>query len=171
MPKLIKLAFIGFFIFVLYIFYVGLNKKTEYNTKGIIGNKISNVNLQNFNGINFFNEEIFEKNNFTLVNVWASWCGPCRIEHPILMKLEKETNLNLVGINYKDKKEKAEFFLKSFGNPYDILTIDKVGKQSVNFGVYGVPESILINKDMLILKKYLGPLTMESYKEIKNIIN
>ena len=58
MPKLIKLAFTGFFIFVLYIFYVGLNKKTEYNTKGLIGNKISNVNLQNFNGINFFNEEI-----------------------------------------------------------------------------------------------------------------
>tara|TARA_Y100000817_G_C16674792_1_gene463186 strand:+ start:203 stop:718 length:516 start_codon:yes stop_codon:yes gene_type:complete len=171
MPKLIKLAFTGFFIFIVCIFYVGLNKKTEYNTKGLIGNKISNVNLQNFNGINFFNEEMFEKNNFTLVNVWASWCGPCKIEHPILMKLEKEANLNLVGINYKDKKEKAELFLKSFGNPYDILTIDKVGKQSVNFGVYGVPESILINKEMLVLKKYLGPLTMESYQEIKNIID
>mgnify|MGYP001340348605 FL=1 len=77
----------------------------------------------------------------------------------------------LLGVNFKDKKKQAEFFLKDLGNPYDFLTKDEQGKNSVKFGIYGIPESILINKDLTILKKFVGPLSTNDLNLIKNIVN
>ena len=76
-----------------------------------------------------------------------------------LSKLSKEKNLKLLGVNFKDKKKQADTFLNDLGNPYDFLAKDEQGKNSVNFGIYGIPESILINKDLIILKKFVGPLS------------
>ena len=113
----------------------------------------------------------FKKNNFTLINFWASWCSPCRVEHPILMSLSKSKKLKLVGINYKDKKNNAKKFLKELGNPYNLVAKDEIGKKSVNFGIYGIPESILVNKEMIVIKKFIGPLNTQDYNEILKIIN
>ena len=150
---------------------MGLNKDTNYNTNFLTGKKISNISLEYFDENKFYEEDDLKKNNYTLINFWASWCSPCRQEHPLLVQLSKEKNLKLLGINFKDKKKQAETFLNNLGNPYDFLTKDELGKSSVNFGVYGIPESILVNKDLLILKKFVGPLSFEDMKSIKVIIN
>ena len=105
-----------------------------------------------------------------VLNFWASWCAPCRIEHPILMKLSQKKNLMLLGINFKDKELQAKTFLSELGNPYDLLAKDKNGKHSVKFGIYGIPESILINKELLIIQKFVGPLSVDDYNNIIKII-
>ena len=153
------------------VFFIGLNKETNYNTHSLVGKKISNMNLLYFNSNKFYKEDSLKKNNYTLINFWASWCGPCRDEHPILIKLSKEKNLNLFGINFKDKKRQADKFLYDLGNPYDFIAKDEQGKNSVNFGIYGIPESILVNNDLIILKKFVGPLSTEDYDSIVEIIN
>ena len=171
MQKIIKITILGIFFFIIGVFFISLNKNTDYSTESLIGKKIPKVSLEYFNENKFYREEDFKKNNYTLINFWASWCAPCREEHPLLIELSKEKNLKLLGVNFKDKKEHARTFLQDLGNPYDFLARDNLGKQSVSFGIYGIPESILINKDLLILKKFVGPLSFEDMKSIKVIIN
>ena len=169
--RFISLSIILFIIFVIGVFFVGLNRNSTYDTKGLIGKKITNIQLNHFNDKVKITENDFQENNFTLVNFWASWCAPCRDEHSFLLKLKNEKNLNILGVNFKDKKNNAIKFLDDLGNPYDILTSDEFGRQSVNFGIYGIPESILIDKDLIIIKKYIGPISNKDYKEIKKIVS
>ena len=158
-------------LFVIGVFIIGLSKDTNYNTSSLVGKKISGINLKYFDDDKFYKEDDLKKNNYTLINFWASWCAPCRDEHPLLIQLSKEKNLKLLGVNFKDKKKHADSFLKNLGNPYDFLTKDEQGKNSVNFGVYGIPESILVSKDLTILKKFVGPLSIEDLNLIVKIIN
>lgn len=94
----------------------------------------------------------------TLLNVWASWCAPCRQEHPYLMDLSNNPKLQIVGLNHKDKPENAVQFLNSLGNPYDMVGADNKGRVSIEWGVYGVPETFLIGPDATIRFKHTGPL-------------
>ena len=87
------------------------------------------------------------------------------------MELSKENNIKILGVNFKDKKINALKFLKDLGDPYEYLTRDSHGKQSVNFGIYGIPESILIDDKLTIIKKFVGPLTKQDLNNIKEIIN
>ena len=171
MQNIIKILISIVLLFVFGVFFVGLNKDTNYNTNSLVGKKIPNISLEYFNKNKFYKNNDFKKNDYTLINFWASWCAPCRIEHPVLIQLSKEKNLKLVGVNFKDKKIQADKFLNDYGNPYDFLTKDEQGKYSVNLGVYGIPESILINKDLTILKKFVGPLSAEDFSSIIAIIN
>ena len=98
----------------------------------------------------------------TLVNVFASWCVPCRQEHPILKELAKDERLTVVGINYKDRNDKALRFLGELGNPYDAIGIDPNGKAAIDWGVYGIPESYLVGPDGTILYKKVGPFDERS---------
>jgi DsbE subfamily thiol:disulfide oxidoreductase len=100
------------------------------------------------------------KGHVTLVNFFASWCVPCRAEHPLLGRAAK-SGLILVGINYKDKPENAQSFLTELGNPYARVASDAAGRTAIDFGVYGVPESYLIDKNGVIRFKQTGPLTEE----------
>jgi cytochrome c biogenesis protein CcmG/thiol:disulfide interchange protein DsbE len=93
----------------------------------------------------------------TLVNVFASWCVPCRQEHPILKELAKDERLTIVGINYKDRNDNALRFLGELGNPYDAIGVDPNGKAAIDWGVYGIPESYLVGPDGTILYKKVGP--------------
>ena len=86
------------------------------------------------------------------------------------MKLSQAKNLMIIGVNFKDKKSQAKTFLNELGDPYDLLAKDENGKQSVRFGVYGIPESILINKDLMIIQKFVGPLSSDDYNNIIKII-
>ena len=90
MQKIIKITILGIFFFIIGVFFISLNKNTDYNTESLIGKKIPKVSLEYFNENKFYREEDFKKNNYTLINFWASWCTPCKIEHPILMKLSKK---------------------------------------------------------------------------------
>ena len=171
MLKIIRISIVLLFVFILLVFYNSLNRKTNYSTDYLVGNKLANINLKSFDDKKIFSNKDFRKNKYTLINFWASWCAPCRVEHPYLIQLSKEKNLYIVGVNFKDKKNNALNFLNNLGNPYNYLTKDTLGKQSVNFGVYGIPESILINSESIVLKKFIGPLNEQDLNDIKEIVN
>ena len=171
MQKIIKITIIFLLIFILGIFFLSLNNSSNYNTESLVGNKLDEIELVSFDDKSILTNEDFKKNNFTLINFWASWCAPCRIEHPHLMELSKEKNIKILGVNFKDKKINALKFLKDLGDPYEYLTRDSNGKQSVNFGIYGIPESILIDNKLTIIKKFVGPLTKQDLNNIKEIID
>ncbi len=98
----------------------------------------------------------------TLVNVWASWCVPCRQEHPVLMEVAKDARIGIFGLNYKDKPANARRFLAELGNPYSALGTDESGRSAIEWGVYGIPETFLIGKDGRIAWKHVGPFDPEN---------
>ncbi|MBD0413977.1 DsbE family thiol:disulfide interchange protein [Oryzicola mucosus] len=98
----------------------------------------------------------------TLVNVWASWCAPCREEHPVLLALSQDKRFSIAGLNYKDKPENARRFLGDLGNPFSAIGVDQNGRTAIDWGVYGVPETFLIGKDGKILFKHVGPLSPQA---------
>ena len=171
MRNTFKIIIFVIFFFIIGIFYISLTRETNYNTSSLINKEVPQFKIAYFDKNEFYSKKDLVKNNYTLINFWASWCGPCRIEHPILMKLSAENNLKILGVNFKDKKELARKFLKDLGNPYNFLLKDVEGKESVIFGIYGIPESLLINNDNIIIKKFVGPLSLDNYKEIKEMIN
>ena len=170
MQKIVKTIIFLIFLFILSVFFIGLNRDTNYNTANQINKEIPDFKVSYLDEENFFTKNDLRKNNFTLINFWASWCAPCRIEHPLLIRLSEEKNMKIVGVNFKDQKEQANKFLGELGNPYDVSTKDTYGKQSVLFGIYGIPESILINKELIVIKKFVGPLSVNDLNYIKEII-
>ena len=170
MQNIIKFITVSLLVFILGIFYLSLNRSSNYDTKFLVGNKIADIKLQSLKSEKFFTNDNFKNNKYTLINFWASWCAPCRVEHPYLMRLSKKKGIKILGINFKDKKINALKFLDELGDPYDYLAKDSSGKQSVNFGIYGIPESILIDNKFNILKKIIGPLNERDLEEIKEII-
>ena len=170
MQKTIKIITLVFIFFILLVFYLSLNSSSNYDTENLVGKKLHQIKLESFKNKDYLTNENLMSNNYTLINFWASWCAPCRVEHPFLMQLSQIKNLKILGVNFKDKKNNAINFLNDLGNPYYYLAKDDQGKQSVNFGIYGIPESILINKDFIIIKKFVGPLNSVDLKEIKKII-
>ena len=170
MQNIIKLITVSLLVFILGIFYLSLNRSSNYDTKFLVGNKLADIELKGLQSKEFFTNDDFKNNKYTLINFWASWCAPCRVEHPYLMMLSKYQHLKILGINFKDKKINALKFLEELGDPYHYLAKDSSGKQSVNFGIYGIPESILIDSKFNILKKIIGPLNEKDLEEIKEII-
>ena len=171
MKRLYLILFCFFFIFIFTTFYLSLKNNKIYDTENLIGKEIKYIELQFFNDEKKFSTTDVKNFNFTLFNFWASWCGPCRKEHKHLISLSKINNLKIIGVNFKDDKNNAKNFLKELGNPFFILTQDPDGKKSVDFGVYGIPETILVYENLTILKKYIGPLKPKDVKEIKKIVN
>lgn len=102
------------------------------------------------------------KGQVTVVNVFASWCIPCRDEHPILVALKSQTGVALYGINQKDAPENAKAFLDELGNPYDAIGADANGRVSIDWGVYGVPETFVVDAKGIITFKHVGPLSPQS---------
>lgn len=99
----------------------------------------------------------------SVVNVFASWCVPCRQEHPLLERLSEDGRIQVVGINYKDKPENARRFLGSLGNPYALVGADEAGRATIDWGVYGVPETFIVDAGGTIRFKFIGPLSEETY--------
>ncbi len=158
------------FLFIFFIFYKGLQNSNIYVPKSNLEKDIPFFKAKIFNSNDEIDSnEIFKNNKLYLLNIWASWCVPCRDEHVFLDELSKEESLNLVGINYKDDFERASFFLKELGNPYDIILLDVDGIIAIEWGAYGVPESYLI-KNKMIIKKIIGPLNVNLVNEIKKKI-
>ena len=158
-----------FFVLVFVIFYKGLNnsnlyipntdlkKIPEFSTKTLIKKKIIN------------SENIFKSKKFYLLNIWASWCLPCKDEHPILINLSKNNKIEIIGLNYKDNLDNAKKFINDLGNPYSIILLDRDGTNAIEWGAYGVPETFLIYENKII-KRYIGPLNAKLADEIKNYI-
>ena len=167
LPILVIFLFLIFFL----VFFQGLKNSNIYTPNMNQEKKIPFFTAKLFDSKTEINSnEIFVGDNFYLLNIWSSWCLPCRYEHEFLIQLNKEKNLKIVGLNYKDNIKNAKNYLEELNNPYDILVSDKNGLTAIEWGAYGVPETFLIyNKK--ILKKIIGPITNESMYEIKQLIN
>ena len=168
--KLIPYSIILIFLIIFVVFYESLKDTNIYTPEVKINNDIPIFSAE----LLFFNEElssteIFELDKFYLLNIWASWCVPCREEHSILMSLSKNNKLTVIGMNYKDNKKNAKSFLIELGNPYKKVIIDKNGTNSIEWGAFGVPETFIIYNNKII-KKYIGPLNQELMLEIQKIL-
>jgi len=106
------------------------------------------------------------KGAVTILNVWASWCVPCRDEAALLMKLAGDKRIRLVGINYKDQADNARRFLGRYGNPFAASGVDASGRAAIEWGVYGVPETFIVGRDGRIAYKLVGPLTPENLERV-----
>ena len=155
-----------------FVLKFALQKEKIYSPK-IINNQIFTdfevKELIEGKKVNF--DSVFFGKNFYLINIWSSWCEPCKDESEYLLDLKKDNSIIMIGINYKDKKKNALNFLKLYGDPFDKVYIDEQGTISINFGAYGVPETFLINNEKKVLRKYIGPLNEKNVYEIKKIIN
>ena len=164
-------ALIIFLSFCFVIFYKGLNNSNTYLPKIKDKKNIPTFVAKEFNSNTYLNsEKIFEEDIFYIINIWASWCVPCRIEHPLLMKLSKNQSVKLIGLNYKDNLNNAKVFINKFGNPYSQIIIDSDGTLGIEFGAYGVPETFIIDKNKMIIRKFVGTISEEILEEIKLII-
>ena len=168
--KILRLVLVISFLIIFLIFYKGLNNSNIYTPETNLKKDVPNFKTKIFNSEKLIgSDEIFENDKFYLVNIWASWCVPCREEHPFLVDLNKKKNLEIVGLNYKDNKKNAKIFLDDLGNPYDIILMDQDGTISIEWGAYGVPETFLIyNKK--IIKKIIGPLDLKKVFEINELV-
>ena len=158
-----------FFIFIFLIFYRGLSNSNLYipntNIKSIP--EFTSETLIKKKTLN--SKNIFNKDKFFLLNIWASWCLPCRDEHPLLINLSKSEKIEIIGLNYKDNLNNAEKFINELGNPYSTILLDRDGIKSIELGAFGIPETFLIYENKII-KRYIGPLNSKLVDEIENYI-
>jgi len=168
--KIILITLLLFFSFCLIVLFKGLNNSNEYipeNTYQTL-KEFKLKDLYSDNEIS--SDKIFVNSDYYILNIWASWCGPCRKEHPKLMELSKKTSVKFIGINYRDNPKNAKNFINKFGNPYSFIFVDMNGIISIELGAYGVPETFIINKDKKIIKKFIGFLDDKSFNEINSIL-
>jgi len=160
-----------FLIFCFTIFYKGLDNPNIYTPKTNIQRNLPIFKAKDFiTNTNIDSAKVFAKDSYYIVNIWASWCIPCRKEHPLLMELNKNQSIKLVGLNYRDNLNNAMKFINEYGNPYTQILIDKDGTLAIEFGAYGVPETFLIDKNKKIIKKFVGPINKKILEEIKLIV-
>ena len=166
--KIFLPTLITFFFIIFFVFYKGLQNSNIYTPKITLDKEIPFFKAKTFENNLLNTDEIFTENKFYLMNIWASWCIPCKEEHPFLMNLSKEKHIEIIGLNYKDTIDNAKRFLKELNDPYDMILSDDDGTIAIEWGAYGVPESFLIY-DKKIIKKIIGPLNSISTKEIKKL--
>ena len=168
--KFIPTISIIILFFIFSILYKGLQNTNIYEPK-----VENNIEIPIFKAKTLYGDleinslEFFKKDKFYLLNIWASWCVPCRDEHPQLMNLSKIKRIEVIGLNYKDKIKNAKNFLKDLKNPFNIVFLDNDGTISIEWGAYGVTESFLIYNNTII-KKIIGPITENSSQEIISLI-
>ena len=169
--KFLILPSIAFFLVLSIFFYLLI---IERNPSEIPSNFL-NKKVPNFEAKSLFEKDKFIssnefKNEITLVNFFATWCKPCRDEHVYIMRFSNEKDLKIIGVNYKDNPEKTIKWLKDLGNPYKNILIDKDGKISIDWGVYGIRETFIVNSNGIIKYRHVGPITNKIYKKINLII-
>ena len=125
--KLLPLSITFIFIIIFIVFYKGLKDTNIYTPESKINNKVPSLEVILFGEKTVNTIEIFQSDKFYLLNIWSSWCVPCREEHPVLMELKNNDRLKIIGMNYKDNKENAKNFLEELGNPYDKIIFDSKG--------------------------------------------
>ena len=169
--KILFILSILFFVFCFIILFKSLKNSSAYIPKALSEKTLIDFKSEDlYSGIAILSDKIFVGSEYYVLNIWASWCLPCRDEHSILMKLKNNLSIKLIGLNYKDDPNNAKKFIDKFGNPYSMIITDKNGTIAIELGAYGVPETFVLNKNKKILKKFIGPLNQKSLKEIKLIL-
>ena len=168
--KIFPIFLIITFSIIFYVFYKGLQNSNIYTPE-----IKSEIKIPSFEAKEFFSkdnvnsDQIFLGSEYYLLNIWASWCIPCRDEHPYLMELKKSKKLKIVGLNYKDQVKNAKNFLNELNNPYTLILSDTDGTIAIEWGAYGVPETFLIYNGKII-KKIIGPMNNNLFKEIESVV-
>lgn len=143
---------------------IGLTLDPKDVPSPLIGKPAANFSLQKL-----YSDDVFSPNELKgepwILNIWASWCVSCRQEHTLLVDLAKEHPITIVGLNYKDTPEEAQSWLKELGNPYQVTVQDPNGLAGIDWGVYGVPETFVMDKEGIIRYKFTGPLTKQRINE------
>jgi len=153
------------FVLLVVLLGVGLTLNPRLIPSPLIGKPVPVFELPLLNKEGVFSSEDF-KGQITLLNVWASWCYACRQEHEVVKRLAR-SGLNVIGFNYKDKKEDAQLWLKQLGNPYQLVMADEDGRAAMDWGVYGAPETFLIDQQGIIRHKVIGPVSdQQNYDEL-----
>ena len=170
--KLLILPSIFFFIILSIFLYLLI---IERNPSELPSNLL-NKNVPIFETESLFKNEKFIssqefKNEIILVNFFATWCKPCRDEHVYIKRFSNKKGIKVIGINYKDNSKKTIKWLKNLGKPYSDVLIDKNGRVAIDWGVYGIPETFIVNSKGIIIYRHVGPITNEIYKKINLIIN
>ena len=148
----------GLFIVVVGFLAVGLTLNPRELPSPLVGKMAPEFSLPQLHD----QEKVISSNDLKgqvwLLNFWASWCGGCKDEHPVLIRLAQSGAVPIYGMDYKDERREALAWLKEWGNPYSIVAVDQLGRVGINFGVYGVPETYVIDKAGVIRYKQIGPL-------------
>ena len=167
MNKKYKILILGATTFIIFILFLKvLNTDKVYQPNQMVNKKIPEIILEDFNNKNSkIDQNIFSQKDFVLINIWASWCVPCLIEHPFLMSLKNKNKIDIIGINYKDETTNAQNFLKKYGNPYSRIGVDKKGEVTIQLGAYGVPETYVLKKGLIIFK-HIGPINEDIVNKI-----
>ena len=156
---------------IFFVLLLGLKEEKNYTTQSDINKLNYSISLKElYSGKNIFLNDLLLENQLNLINIWASWCSPCKAEHPYLINLNERFGINLIGINYKDNLDNSKKFLSDLGNPYDEVLVDSDGTKSIELGAIGVPETYLINSENKIIKKFIGPLDQDDYEDIISLI-
>jgi cytochrome c biogenesis protein CcmG/thiol:disulfide interchange protein DsbE len=158
------IAFLGFGVF-----YYGLTHDAGDRTvpSALIGRQAPDFALPAVPGASqpgFARKDLDGK--VSVINVWASWCAPCRLEHPVLMELGKSKDFQLFGLNYRDKPENARRYLGALGNPFAAVGYDESGRVGIDWGVYGQPETFIVSPKGVVTYKFVGPLSPEAVEKI-----
>ena len=153
------LPVILFFVLCGFLF-IGLYKDPSEVPSPLIGKSVPEFSLPKLydNSAQFTNKDFLGK--VSVLNVWATWCFACKQEHPALLELAKRNIAPIYGLNYKDDADKAKLYLRDFGNPFVANAFDEAGRVAIDWGVYGAPETFLIDKKGIIRHKHIGPLTL-----------
>jgi cytochrome c biogenesis protein CcmG/thiol:disulfide interchange protein DsbE len=153
------------FVALVAFFAVGLMRDPREVPSPFIGKPAPAFKLEELHrpGTSFAPEQM--KGKVWLLNVWASWCVSCRVEHPLLVDMSKRKVVPIVGLNYKDNRDDGVSWLTKFGNPYQLSAHDFEGKVGIDYGVYGVPETFVIDKQGVIRYKQIGPITPEALEK------
>jgi cytochrome c biogenesis protein CcmG, thiol:disulfide interchange protein DsbE len=167
---LLKLPIFLFIIILIVFFYLLIIERNPSEIPSALLNK----KIKNFESESLLNDEKFYSSNYIgkeiiLVNFFATWCKPCRDEHVFIKKFA-DKNLKIIGINYKDNPKKSVEWLKKLGNPYSDIAIDNKGKIAINWGVYGIPETFIIDKKGIVKYRHVGPITKKIYKKMNLLI-
>ena len=160
------------FLFILSIFFYLLI--IERNPIEIPSNLLDK-NVPNFEAESLLKNENFVStkefgNEIILVNFFATWCRPCLDEHAYIKRFSKEKGIRVIGINYKDNSDNAVVWLKNLGNPYSDVPLDKDGRIAIDWGVYGIPETFIVNSKGIIKYRHVGPITKDIYRKINLLI-
>ena len=169
--QFLKLPIIIFFVILFTFFYLlVIDRNPSEIPSALIDKKIPEFKTQSLlKNKEFISRYEFE-NQTVLVNFFATWCKPCRDEHDFIKKIADQKKVKVIGVNYKDDPEKAIEWLKKLGNPYAIVALDRKGKIAIDWGVYGIPETFVVNSNGIIKYRHVGPVTEKIYKKINLII-
>ena len=169
--QLFIIPFILFLLILLTFFYLLIIERNPLE----LPSNLLNKNVPNFETESLLKNENFISskefgNEIILVNFFSSWCKPCRDEHVYIKRFSDEKGIRVIGINYKDSSGNAIEWLKNLGNPYSDVPVDKNGRIAIDWGVYGIPETFIVNSKGIIKYRHVGPITKKIYKKINLLI-